>query len=107
MTKDQARILLEWYEARVPPPWSVAPLKGKYYGTHVVDADGDEVAEFWSCEGEPSDREKAAFGQDWTPVLWADYCSDCHWESQVALAAALSFVELPELLRQLAQREQE
>lgn len=77
-------------------PWKVAPLTGKYYGTHILDADGDEVAEFWDHSydhpSHPSVREKAAFG-DWTEEAWADYCCDSHWESERDYARALAIVE--------------
>lgn len=76
-------------------PWSVAPLEGKYYGTHVLDADGEEVAEFWdhSVAGAPSSREKAKFGDDWTEAAWADYCCDSHWENERDYALASAIVE--------------
>lgn len=77
-------------------PVSVAPLSGKYYGTVVVDADGEDVVEFWDHGNdiEPSSREKAKFGDDWTPEKWSEYCCDSHWESQRDYERAVSFAAL-------------
>lgn len=74
--------------------WSVAPLDGKYYGTRILDADGEEVAEFWdhSTASHPSEREKASFG-DWTEEKWADYVCDSHWESERDYLRAKAIVE--------------
>jgi hypothetical protein len=72
-------------------------LNGKYYGTHVLDADGREIIEFWTATGEPSEREKASFGE-WTPEAWADYCCDSHWECEADYRAALEFIALAEIL---------
>lgn len=74
----------EIVDATLNLPWSVAPLEGKYYGTHILDADGDEVAEFWdhSIPGRPSVREIKAFGDDWSEEAWAEYCCDSHWENE-------------------------
>ena len=75
-------------------PWSVAPLEGKYYGTNILDSNGDEVASFWdhSEAAYPSAREKAAFG-NWTEEAWADYVCDSHWESERDYARAKAIVD--------------
>lgn len=73
-------------------------LSGKYYGTHVLDSKGIEVIEFWTATGEPSKRQKEAFGDDWTPQAWADYCCDSHWECEADYQAALEFIALSEAL---------
>lgn len=70
-----------------PEPWSVIPLKGKYYGTKIQDGRGVPILSVWRSEGNPSHREKALFGE-WTPEAWADYCCDTHWESEQALSLA-------------------
>jgi hypothetical protein len=69
-------------------PVSLSPRHGKYYGTEIVDANGDEVMRIWTVAGEPSSREKAHFGEDYTPEAWADYCSDSHWECEADLKRA-------------------
>jgi hypothetical protein len=75
-------------------PWTVAPLEGKYYGTQILDATGDVVAEFWdhSVESAPSEREKASFG-DWTEDAWAEHCCDSHWESERDYLRAKAIVD--------------
>jgi len=75
-------------------PWSVSPLEGKYYGTHILDADGEEVAKFWdhSIASHPSEREKARFG-DWTEEAWADYVCDSHWENERDYVRAKAIVD--------------
>jgi hypothetical protein len=78
-------------------PLRLQDRAGKYYGTRVVDADGETVIKFWTASGEPSEREKAYFGR-WTPERWADDCSDCHWECERDLVAALEFIALSRLL---------
>jgi hypothetical protein len=86
----------EFHELRRwPLPLTLEDLHGKYYGTRVLDANGNEVIKFWhhSDGSEPSSREKERFG-DWTPDRWADYCSDEHWESESDLRAALEFIAL-------------
>lgn len=87
----------DWFLSVVlsfPAPWGVAPRAGKFYGTVVHDARGKDVLSVWSAEGEPSHREKAYFGPDWTPEAWAEYCSDSHWESAGCLAMAERIVYL-------------
>lgn len=79
-------------------PLSLEDRTGKHYGTHVLDADGNEVIEFWDATGEPSEREKKRFGDDWTPERWADYNCGSHWESEQDLRAALEFIGLSQLL---------
>lgn len=78
-------------------PWSIAPLDGKYYGTHILDANGEEVCEFWdhSIGGEgnrPSRRERARYKDfktdDEFEEFWKDYCCDSHYESVHDLANA-------------------
>lgn len=74
-------------------PWSLAPREGKYYGTVVLDVDGETVAEFWDhgIASPPSAREKEYFGE-WTEEAWADYCCDSHWESERDYARAAAIV---------------
>ena len=77
-----------------PAPWSLMPREGKYYGTKIQDARGVPILTFWMAEGGPSDREKAAFGMDWTQEAWAEYCCDCHWESESALVLAVDVIQV-------------
>jgi len=62
-------------------PVTLAPREGKHYGTEVIDANGDLVITLWTASGEPSEREKAYWG-NWTPELWQECCCDSHWESE-------------------------
>lgn len=86
----------DWIESVIrsfPKPFSVAPLKGKYYGTTVLDAAGTPVLSFWMNDGSyPSQREKDKFS-GWTPERWSDYCCDSHWESALSLGVARCVVE--------------
>lgn len=86
--------LLAFYRARYQSPFSVAQLRHKHYGTHVIDGEGVEVAQFWTAEGDPSAREKARFNGQWTPEFWAVYRCDSHWECEADLAVAEAFVLL-------------
>ena len=61
-------------------PVSIAPLGGKHYGTNLLDATGRIFLTIWTATGEPSEREKAQFGDNWTPKFWQEYCCDSHWE---------------------------
>ena len=73
-------------------PLQLAPRKGKYYGTIIVDANGEQVVRFWTAEGEPSVREKALYDGDWTPEWWAEYCCDTHWECEIDVRVAETLV---------------
>jgi hypothetical protein len=86
----------DWFESVIlsfPAPWVVADLKGKYYGTIIVDARGIPILSVWIASGELSFREKAKFGE-WTPERWAEYCADSHWESASSLAICDAIVAL-------------
>lgn len=74
-------------------PVSLAPRKGKHYGTEVIDANGALVVTLWTAEGEPSEREKAYWG-DWTPESWQEGCCDSHWESMQDYRTALWLVHI-------------
>lgn len=87
----------DWLDSVImsfPAPWSLLPLEGKYYGTVIQDGSGKPILSFWDGTGDPSERQKAYFGDDWTPEAWADYCCDCHWESASALAMAETAIEV-------------
>lgn len=66
-------------------PWSVGPLHGKYYGTDVLDANGNTICTIWLPEGIPSERE-----EDW---LREEGPSDSHYESQLCYDACKLIVE--------------
>ena len=69
----------------VPPrPWSLAPLKGKFYGTSIMDAHGNTVCEVWLCAGPPSPRE------DIDPAV----VSDSHYESMATYETATLICDL-------------
>lgn len=55
-----------------PLPWRLGDLDRKYYGTRVLDAEGNEVCKFWLQGDEPSEREDR-FDDD------GPY--DSHWEN--------------------------
>lgn len=78
--------------SRFTPPFSLEPLRGKHYGTRVLDAEGTEVTKIWTAEGEPSVREKAAF-TNWTPERWNDVVMDGHWECAADYEMAVAFIE--------------
>lgn len=69
-------------------PWSVAPLRGKYYGTVIVDSAGVEVMSITRSNHDipviPSERESQV----------RENICDSHWESQEALDAARRICEL-------------
>lgn len=68
-----------------PRPWSIAPLKGKYYGTDVIDANGDDVCRIWVMgDYTPSPRELEQLGGI-DPV---DYFCDTHFESMASYSIA-------------------
>ena len=76
-------------------PFRLAPRDGKHYGTEIVDAYNERIITVWCAVGEPSRREKEYFGLSrWTPEAWAEYCSDCHWESERDLEIAEALVAL-------------
>ena len=74
-------------------PVSLAPRQGKHYGTEIIDATGALVITLWTAEGEPSEREKAYWG-DWTPEGWREGCCDSHWESDQDFKTALWLVHV-------------
>lgn len=71
-----------------PAPWKVAELRGKHYGTKILDATGKCILAVWNPTGEPSLRELDGM----VPKDWHECCSDGHWESESALARAESIV---------------
>lgn len=93
MLREYGDIILE-NVSELRLPWKLAPLDGKYYGTIILDRDGEEVATFWdhTDAAHPSVREKASFG-DWTEEKWAEYVCDSHWESERDYVRALAIVE--------------
>lgn len=93
MGNDNVKISLTGIKS-IALPVEVAPLDRKYYGTIIMDANREEVVRLWTSKGAPSQREKEAFGDDWTPESWSEYCCDGHWECEVDLAMAEMLVEL-------------
>ncbi len=72
----------DWLDATIqsfPAPWSVRPLKGKYYGTEIEDANGLSILKVWEHWGNPtpSERERA----DEPMEDWLKNTCDSHWES--------------------------
>lgn len=65
-------------------PWSIAPLEGKYYGTRIVDCNGDPVMKVGhqDTDTQPSERE----------TYLASHITDSHYESQGALNVAREIV---------------
>lgn len=94
---SEIKDLLRTMFGRYPRPWRIDERDRKYYGTRVLDADGTEVMNFWTAEGEPSEREKRRFGS-WTPEAWAEYCCDSHWECEADHQAALALIRLSRYL---------
>lgn len=69
----------------VPPrPWRLEPLAGKFYGTTIVDAEGNSVCDIWLTAGPPSPRE------DMEPE---DVC-DSHYESMATWQTATLICDL-------------
>lgn len=77
-----------------PTPWAIAPLEGKYYGTRIVDANGNQVCEIWNhdpnrynlAERRVSRREEEKYrdkmtDKEWNEFLDEDLC-DSHYESE-------------------------
>lgn len=83
-----------------PPPWRVADLGGKYYGTKIVADNGYIVVRVWdhgAGYGEdrptPSKRQDASF-TSWAALSDDDkeaYC-DQHWETQADYDRACAIV---------------
>ncbi len=89
--------VIDWLQSVIlsfPSPWSVAPHKGKYDGTEITDGRGTLILRFWDFTGEPSSREKALFGENWSPEAWKERRYDCHWESERSLSIAEYVVSL-------------
>jgi hypothetical protein len=85
-------------EADLNLPWKVAPLEvRKYYGTKILDSQGEEVMSVWDHDawGEnlPSRREIEKWGPSFTMEKWNDYICDTHYESARDLAYAECVVE--------------
>lgn len=74
-------------------PWSIAPLAHKYYGTIIVDADGNERVKLWltTWDGDdvPSERE---LGDESLEEFW-EWCSDSHWETERAYQTCALIVD--------------
>ena len=82
-------------------PWSLVPLKGKYYGTEIQDNSGRIIAKIWyrgetEEEKKPSPREMEDidteaindWGESWQ--AWFDWS---HYESTLSYTMALAIVE--------------
>ncbi len=90
-------------------PLEVAELKGKYYGTEILDSRGNVVCKIWyHTQFNPSEREEAekqahhdravGKGEDcnngWeTGCGCYDWYADSHHESQETYELAKAFVE--------------
>jgi hypothetical protein len=70
-------------------PWALAPLNGKYYGTRILDRNGDEVMKFAGKnrdddDGKPSERWRAEYGTDWEPYDWHyERHDDLEWAKEL------------------------
>jgi hypothetical protein len=70
-------------------PWTVAELKGKYYGTDILRPDGERICEIWTHDNggnTPSQRQIAQWGpfgsdEEREQVL-ADVICDTHYETE-------------------------
>jgi hypothetical protein len=74
-----------------PPPWTLGPLRGKYYATKILDANGNEVLSIKNSydSEQPSTRQEVETG---TYDL-ETYCDD-HWENKNDYALACWIVSL-------------
>lgn len=75
-----------------PTPWTLAPLEGKYYGTTILDNDGNKVATIWRGKtwfddkgSLPSPRELAN-DPDFEPC-------DNHYETALTFNTATAIIE--------------
>src|SRR6478609_9440663 len=88
-------------EIRAPTPWTISPLVGKYYGTYVLDADGEELFRIWNHDesygkegNQPSEREYAQHGSFKSKEEHDEYFyCDTHYESARDYATAKLIVE--------------
>lgn len=88
--------IVDWFSSILfsfPAPWKLAPRKGKYYGTVIMDARDKKIISFWENEGGPSTREKEYFG-DWSPEAWDEWCCDSHWESVRSIEIANQLIAI-------------
>ena len=81
-----------------PAPWVIAPLKGKYYGTKVIDSAGNEVFSMGQhCHSgelaEPSIRQLEQWPR-YTTETRDDHICDLHWECAGDFNACEELIEL-------------
>ena len=82
----------------ISQPWSIAALSGKYYGTKIVDATGNEICKIWLPEGGPSEREISAYGPCVDENERCDDFCDSHHETIQDLEIARVIAAAPDLL---------
>jgi hypothetical protein len=75
-------------------PLSIAPLRAKHYGTIILDSNGNQFITLWTASGNPSEREIAKFGKNYSEEAWREYISDSHWECDSDYKTALKLVEI-------------
>lgn len=69
-----------------PRPWRLAPRDRKYYGTEVLDANGEVVFKIWGTyswgveDYDPQPSERELDGQS-LEEFW-EWCCDSHWETE-------------------------
>lgn len=77
-----------------PTPWSVGPNDRKYYGTEILDANGEVIFKLWRTTYDdnsvPSTRE---LDGETVEEFW-EWCSDSHWETEETYQLALLIVDL-------------
>lgn len=69
-----------------PTPWSIAPRRGKYYSTVILDANGDEV--FRLARTTDKSKRSRRESPDIPEAVWREQLSDYHWESEEVLELA-------------------
>lgn len=82
-------------------PWIVGPLKGKYYGTTILDAEGGDIVTVWLHDGGPSVREIEKYGPCVDELDRNDYFCDSHHETVADLNAAQIIAAAPDMLEAL------
>lgn len=86
MSKESTMSESAYFPPDGPPrPWSIAKRWGKYYGTDILDANGESVVEIWMPYGPMSERERAYQGED------PEIC-DSHYESELTYQTVMLII---------------
>lgn len=68
-------------------PWSIAPLRYKYYGTEILDVNGDQVMKIWYIPWKDKEGSAPSEREDQIEIC------DSHYESVASYEIAKMIVE--------------